>query len=91
MRQGEILNLAWNHVDLENRLAHLKETKNGTARSVPLVDAVVNELNRLSVIRNPAKNLVSVMSSKRKNLPAKNISKVPKIKSDLIEDLRQIN
>jgi hypothetical protein len=30
------------------------------------------------------------MSSKRKNLPAKNISKVPKIKSDLIEDLRQI-
>lgn len=30
------------------------------------------------------------MSSKRKNLPAKNVSKVPKIKSDLIEDLRQI-
>ncbi len=29
------------------------------------------------------------MSSKRKNLPAKNISKAPKIKSDLIEDLRQ--
>jgi integrase len=58
MRQGEILNLSWNHVDLENRLAHLKETKNGTARSVPLVDAVVAELNRLSIIRNPAKNLV---------------------------------
>ena len=30
------------------------------------------------------------MNSKRKNLPAKNISKVPKIKTDLIEDLRQI-
>jgi hypothetical protein len=30
------------------------------------------------------------MNSKRKNLPAKNISKVPKIKNDLIEDLRQI-
>jgi predicted nuclease of restriction endonuclease-like (RecB) superfamily len=30
------------------------------------------------------------MSPKHKNLPAKNISKVPKIKSDLIEDLRQI-
>jgi len=58
MRQGEILNLAWNHVDLENRLAHLKETKNGSARSVPLVKAVVNELNRLSIIRNPDKNLV---------------------------------
>jgi integrase len=58
MRQGEILNLAWDHIDLENRLAHLKETKNGTAHSVPLVDAVVNELNRLWKIRNPAKNLV---------------------------------
>jgi hypothetical protein len=30
------------------------------------------------------------MTSKRKNLPAKNISKAPKIKTDLIEDLRQI-
>ncbi len=58
MRQGEILNLAWDHVDLENRLAHLKETKNGTARSVPLVDGVINELNRLSIIRNPAKKLI---------------------------------
>jgi len=56
MRQGEILNLVWNHVDLENRLAHLEETKNGTARSVPFVDGVVNELNRLSIIRNPAKS-----------------------------------
>lgn len=43
MRQKEILNLAWDHVDLENRLAHLKETKNGTAPSVPLVNGVVNE------------------------------------------------
>lgn len=30
------------------------------------------------------------MTSKRKNLPAKNISKAPKIKTDLIEDLRQL-
>ncbi|OJU81620.1 MAG: hypothetical protein BGO10_08420 [Chlamydia sp. 32-24] len=58
MRQGEILNLAWNHVDLENRLAHLKETKNGTARSTPLVDGVVNELNRFLKTRDPAKRLI---------------------------------
>ena len=58
MRQGEILNLSWNDVDLENRLAHLRETKNGTARSAPLVDEVIDELNRLLKIRNPAKSLI---------------------------------
>lgn len=58
MRQGEILNLTWNDVDLENRLAHLKETKNGTARSVPLGKGVIDELNKLSKIRNPAKSLI---------------------------------
>lgn len=58
MRQGEILNLTWNDVDLENRLAHLKETKNGTARSVPLGEGVIDELNKLSKIRNPAKSLI---------------------------------
>jgi integrase len=28
-RQGEILGLEWRHVDFENKLAYLKETKNG--------------------------------------------------------------
>lgn len=36
MRQGEILSLDWRHVDLERRVAHLPETKNGTSRDVPL-------------------------------------------------------
>ena len=58
MRQGEILHLKWDQIDFKNHLAHLKETKNGRPRSVPLVDTVVNELNGLSIIRNPAKNLV---------------------------------
>lgn len=35
-RQGELLALTWRHVDLKRRLAHLPETKNGEARSVPL-------------------------------------------------------
>ena len=35
-RQGEILNLEWKHIDFENKLAHLKETKNGDPRSIPL-------------------------------------------------------
>lgn len=35
-RQGELLALTWKHVDLKRKLAHLPETKNGEARSVPL-------------------------------------------------------
>lgn len=58
MRQGEILGLKWSQVDFENKLAHLKETKNGTCRSVPLMDAVVNELKTLFQSRNPAKPLI---------------------------------
>ncbi|MFL9610938.1 site-specific integrase [Methylobacillus sp. Pita2] len=36
MRQKEILTLAWEHIDLRNRVVHLPETKNGSTRDVPL-------------------------------------------------------
>lgn len=36
MRQGEILNLKWDNIDLRRRVAKLDETKNGTKRDVPL-------------------------------------------------------
>lgn len=36
MRQGEILNLRWEYLNLKTRIAHLPETKNGTKRDVPL-------------------------------------------------------
>lgn len=36
MRQGEILSLRWEHVDLHLGIAHLPLTKNGTSRDVPL-------------------------------------------------------
>lgn len=36
MRQGEILNLRWEHISLQSRIAHLPETKNGSKRDVPL-------------------------------------------------------
>lgn len=52
MRMGEILGLRWNEIDFKNQLAHLRETKNGRPRSVPLVDEVLNELNRLYEVRN---------------------------------------
>ncbi len=57
-RRGEILGLEWRHVDLENGIAFLKETKNGRPRSVALADPVIAELNALYAVRNPLKPLV---------------------------------
>lgn len=51
MRQGEILNLTWNDVDLENRLAHLKETKNGTAGKAFIKELVYNKSKHLERIK----------------------------------------
>lgn len=36
MRQGEIMGLTWNRVDLENNRITLDKTKNGDMRVVPL-------------------------------------------------------
>ena len=36
MRQGEILSLAWENINLQTGIAHLPETKNGSWRDVPL-------------------------------------------------------
>ncbi len=57
-RQGEILNLEWRHVDFDNNLAYLKETKNGRPRSISLAAPVIEELKRLYQTHNPAKPLV---------------------------------
>lgn len=57
-RQGEILGLEWRDVDFDNKLAHLKETKNGRPRSISLADSVIDELRALYEVRNPAKTLV---------------------------------
>ncbi len=57
-RQGEILNLEWKHVDFNNKLAYLKETKNGRPRSISLSDAVITALRKLYETRNPLKPLV---------------------------------
>lgn len=49
MRQGEILKLQWEHINLKNRVAHLPETKNGTKRDVPLSIAARDALVRMGV------------------------------------------
>lgn len=58
MRQGEILGLRWDQVELSNQLAHIRETKNGRPRSVPLVDEIVVELQKLYQGRDPIKPLI---------------------------------
>lgn len=47
MRQGEILSLDWEHIDLEQRILHLPETKNGNPRDVPLSSRAVKALEDL--------------------------------------------
>jgi len=47
MRQGELLRLRWEHIDLARRTAHLPDTKNGEARSVPLSSTAVAVLRAL--------------------------------------------
>ena len=44
MRRGEIAALRWEHIDLDRRVAHLPETKNGNSRDVPLSQVAINAL-----------------------------------------------
>jgi len=57
-RQGEILNLEWNHIDFDNKLAYLKKTKNGRPRSIHLSEPVHAELENLYKKRDLMKPLV---------------------------------
>jgi len=52
MRQGEILGLRWEHLNLKTRIAHLPETKNGSKRDVPLSFKARDALIRLGVKSN---------------------------------------
>ena len=47
MRQGELIRLCWEHIDLNRRTAHLPDTKNGEARTVPLSTMAVEVLRAL--------------------------------------------
>lgn len=52
MRQGEILKLQWEHINLKTRIAHLPETKNGSKRDVPLSIKARDAIIRLGVKSN---------------------------------------
>lgn len=45
-RKGELLGLRWGDVDLANGVAHVRRSKNGDAKTLPLVTAVQEEMRR---------------------------------------------
>jgi len=51
MRRGELLALTWDHVDLKRQTAHLPDTKNGDARTVPLSTRAVKILAGLPNVK----------------------------------------
>jgi integrase len=48
MRQGEMVDLMWSDIDLDRRTAVLRETKNGTTRTVPLSSTALEVLRGLA-------------------------------------------
>ena len=52
MRQGEILKLQWEHINLKTGIAHLPETKNGSKRDAPLSRKARDALIRMGVKTN---------------------------------------
>ncbi|CRX38831.1 tyrosine-type recombinase/integrase [Estrella lausannensis] len=57
-RKSEILNLIWDAIDFDNRIAHIKDSKNGHPRKIGLVDCVIEELKKIYDQRDSIKNLV---------------------------------
>lgn len=47
MRAGEIVKMKWKNVDVERRVVHLPETKNGSSRDVPLSTEAVRILRQM--------------------------------------------
>lgn len=47
MRAGELASMQWENVDLAKRIVHLPDTKNGTARTVPLSTRAIDILKSM--------------------------------------------
>ncbi|MBA0218689.1 site-specific integrase [Pectobacterium brasiliense] len=64
MRQGEILSLRWEHIDLRLGIAHLPLTKNGSTRDVPLSSKARQVLKEISeLVRHECGSVFSYTSS----------------------------
>jgi integrase len=47
MRKGEQYGLTWGDLDFKHRVITLRDTKNGSTRTVPMIDDVVNAFRKL--------------------------------------------
>lgn len=45
-RRGELLRLTWGDIDFDRQIASVNQTKNGDKKNLPLVPAVIEELNK---------------------------------------------
>jgi integrase len=63
MRRSEVGHLCWGNVDLKRRVAHLADTKNGTARDVPLSSKAVAEL---TILKEAAEKKAKEATKKRR-------------------------
>ena len=68
MRQGEMLNLRWNDINLKEQYIILHETKNGERRRVPLTGHALEEISKLSENKVLGANLV-FPGERKSNLP----------------------
>jgi len=80
MRREEIASLDWSRVDLEKRSLFLPETKNGSARSVPLFPAAIALLSAMpgphdgSVFGMTSSAITQAMDAARKKAKLENIT-----------------
>jgi len=47
MRRGEVLNLTWSDIDLQNRIIHVRHTKNNEIKTIPINDTLLNTIRTL--------------------------------------------
>lgn len=61
-RRGELLRLTWGDIDFDRQIASVNQTKNGDKKNLPLVPAVIEELNKFKT-NNPEE---LIFASKRR-------------------------
>jgi len=87
MRRGEILNLRWRQVDMKNRQIRVEQTKSGKTRTIPINDALFQELQYEKALSG---NSEYVFPNPKTGLPYTDVKKsFKKACSDVgIDDLR---
>jgi integrase len=58
-RRGELLGLTWSDIDIEGGVAHVRDSKNGHPRALPLVEGVKLELMRFATDLSPERGTVT--------------------------------